>query len=407
MYKRQSMHAIERIIFAFVILLATGIIFDDAHGQENARPQEATSDYADANIREITKNLETWEDKKVLLQGIVDRYDDAETNTLVFHLEDDYGYRIKIQTAYTLPAVKSKIFAWGTLKGDPGGMELYLSMEKFADKDKPDDAAKQKPLAWHKNPKSIILISGFILIIVLATVIVFLMLRKRSSARNFQPAQGVPGALQRNMVEQVDTAATIKIDLEKIKIMQLAPTVKLLPGHFIITKGNNQGKTLPICFKEVIIGRACPNDPQNKIAIEDSSKTISRNQAILTYENNVFYIENKVDPGRKNSICLNGTPLKKDQKCLLINNSIMSVGYVEIKFVEGLSLSGKAVQATAPDAHDTQDKATPDSEMDKPIPSDRPTAQTFVGRAEIPNAGDRQTAQTVIKHPTNQTIYKK
>jgi len=396
----------KRIIFAFVILGAAGMIYENAHAQKDLRPQEATADYGDASIKDITIHPEDWDGRKVRLTGIVDRYDDAAIVS-IFHLEDDYGYRIKIQTSGELPSVKRKIRVWGTLAADQSGMELNLSMQGFAYSDTPENSAPQKTPAAHKGYKGFIFIWSLLLSAAVAAGAVFLILRKRNTVRDFLPAQGSPEGAQRNTVEQVDSAATIKIDLNKINIMPLAPTVKLLPGHFIITKGSNQGKTLPICFKEVIIGRACPNDPQNKIAIEDSFKTISRNQAIVTFENGVFFIVNKVDPASKNSICLNGVLMKKDQKSCLTNNSVLSVGYVEIKFVEGRGLAGGTAQVTAQDTHDMGEKEFSASATESFQPSAMPTAQTFVGRPVMPNVGDRATAKTSIIHSTSRTVYKK
>ena len=353
------------------VIIALGIV--DAppfmQAQETSRPSDVPADYVEATIKELFRNPGAWEGTKIFIRGIVDRYDDTETNKVnTFQLEDVFGYRIRVQTAEALPEAKSKLTVWGEIKGAPDGQELYLAMKSFVYSDR----EKTKTNQGEKNTRIFLFIAGIALLLIIAMLLTVMVFRKRPAEKGAALiSHSDENQLQAGAPEETDDAATVRIDPENIKILQIDdPTIKILPGHFVITKGENQGKYIPICFSQITIGRTCPHDPANKIAIEDPTRTISRNQAILTYEEGSFYLENKADPSQKNCTVLNGNPMGKDEKRILSKDSIVSVGYVELKFVDG--------------------QIPPASGKEQPQkPAETPTRATA--------AVDRQTRPTVYK----------
>jgi hypothetical protein len=327
-------HVVSTLL-CFIIALGIGAVPAILQAQELSRPADVPVDYVEATIKELFRNPGAWDGTKVFIRGVVDRYDESGANNKIntFQLEDVFGYRIRVQTAETLPEAKAKLAVWGEIKGDPNGQELYLVMKSFIYSDR----EQAKPAQAEKSTRILLFAACIALLVVVATLLTVMAFRKRPTVKSVaQVSSSDELQLQTAPSQGTDDSATIRIDPENIKILQLDdPTIKILPGHFVFTKGENQGKSIPICFNQVTIGRACPHDPVNKIAIEDPTRTISRNQAILTYEEGVFYLENKADPGQKNCTVLNGEPMDRDEKRILARESIISVGYVELRYVDG------------------------------------------------------------------------
>lgn len=318
------------ILFVLTTLLSSAIVL----------AQGVPANFKKTSAKKIQSNPGRWIGSMVYIKGIVNRWEkDTQANVAnVFYLQDLFGFIIKVQYHEAFPPVNESVTLWGTVNGDPSGSGVFISMAGYTlghvDPVPPVPPPPPPPTPWYKNLNIIIpiILGLFILIFIMIFFFVYISKKKEviSIERESLSPEPPPPLVSETQKIDVKNGVTIKLPT-------IDPTIKILPGHFVITEGINKGKTIAIFYDELIIGRFSSYDqPQSrKIIIEDPDSTVSRNQAKLTYENDEFFLQNDADPETKNPTEINGSRMGKGEKRKLYNNSIIRFGVVELKFIEG------------------------------------------------------------------------
>ena len=278
--------------------------------------------------------------ESVTIEGHVTKYqEDSSSSTWVYYLKDDWGGSVRIRTEESPPQVQSRLRVSGVVMTEPNyklpaivetRRQVLQAPTSGASTPPPPDTdgdgipnthdkcpAKRGPDETGGCPRSqtgmliMVIVTAFVFL-VLVVILVFLLRHKRAGS----------GLAPEKDVELVE-GGTIKIATDK------GGTMKLLPGRFEVTAGDDKVKEIRI-YKvpgdEITIGRLAGTRFKH---IQLESPTVSAKQAKLRYSNGKYMI---VNLSSTNPTQVNGRNLVVDQSCEINEGDTISMGEVVLTY---------------------------------------------------------------------------
>lgn len=269
----------------------------------------------DLRIRQVLDNPGEYKDEVVAFVGTATEYIEGDATTTSFYLlKDDWGGIIKVRTSQAKPEVGIRYEVKGVVGLDPVEGDVYLSEESRRQLSVIPPAPKEDP--WYK--KNIIYILGGAIVIVL--IILALLVK---SVLNKKPAlDDAPGQEEQENIGN-DKAALSTAEMIEGKTVKIAVppagTLKLLPGRFIVTSGDDAVKEIRF-YKlkaqdenEITFGRAAGNAFNH---VQLKSMTVSAKHAKVIYAGNKYTVINYsgTNPAKINGkeLAINGSQELKD-----------------------------------------------------------------------------------------------
>jgi hypothetical protein len=281
------------------VVLATG----PADGTPTSQDEFKT-----LSVCELTQQAGVLDGRLVATYGIVDKYDPVREGAVrAYFLKGDEGCFVRINTVKEVPALNERLYVKGVVRveGDASKEGFFLHEEFRRTDDKTTTLPpKPKPKQWWEEHQDLLIAGGVVLVLL---ILLLLFLKRRSSST---PTSGYasPGSME-NLAD-VETAGAVGGAAQQVNQDQPAPaqpmddfeitikedstivrglndkTVKFLPGHLEIITGGQAGDKLPLCGgNNVTVGRYSgkPHGP-NFIALDDTSRALSRTQAKISYD---------------------------------------------------------------------------------------------------------------------------
>jgi len=281
----------------------------------------------EVKIRDIKQSLLKYENEVVTIVGSIHKYVEHDKKTTNFYrLRDNWGETVLVRTSQELPDFDKRWAVTGVVSVEPNGT-MYVSetsrIEVAAEKTPPPAPAPSKPARESLDPVLKYLIIAAVTIFVILVVILVSMMIKR--LKTSEPT-----------VTETFNPAPID-DVGKTVVMKKAPpgTLKLLPGKFIVLKGEEVHKEIRFQIpkdqtkKEFTFGRQEIPDqnPYGHIQLKEGS--VSRLHAKVIYTPDGVSL---VNYSTVNPTTLNTTSLAENETVNLKDGDIITMGAVEFKY---------------------------------------------------------------------------
>ena len=280
----------------------------------------------EVKIRDIKQSLLKYENEVVTIVGSIHKYVEHDKKTTNFYkLRDNWGDTILVRTSQELPDFEKRWAVTGVVSIEPNGT-IYISetsrTEVVAEKTTPP-APPSKPVKESLDPVlRYLIIAAVTIFVILVVILVFMMIKRLKTS---EPA--VTGTFNPAPID----------DVGKTVVMKKAPpgTLKLLPGKFIVLKGEEVHKEIRFQIpkdqtkKEFTFGRQeIPvQNPYGHIQLKESS--VSRLHAKVIYAPDGVSL---INYSTVNPTTLNTTSLAENETVNLKDGDIITMGAVEFKY---------------------------------------------------------------------------
>jgi len=306
-------------------------------------------------VSKILKSGTTRIGEIVTVEGIVLQHVDAKKNFKDYYLKDNYGDKIMVHTdGFALPITNEKYKIKGYLNYNKDKHQYYISETgrlKLADGDNKTEASVTVPPIeppkgsindWIQANTQTVIIVGLCILALILIIIGFIVSKKKQSPSASKPS--FTSQMETKPEEkQVKIPVTENIqnnteDLKTMVIPKADPqTMKFIPGKLEILKGADSGKSFKIAGSPqtdgtsvVSIGREASSETNMFSHIHLKESTISRRQAEIIQSNGNVKIKNL---SKTNYTKINGKELLPNEAEVLIPDSIITLGEVEIKYL--------------------------------------------------------------------------
>ncbi len=320
----------------FLLILFTSLI---AFGQ------------TETTIESIRQATDRHIGENVVFEGFVTRYVDGPTVTTSFYeMQGYYGQRIGITTSGENPGVNNFYRITGILTIDQQGMPLVIETqrERLPAPDWPlvepePSTTITPPPTWWQQTRAQLANNQMMIALILALVIVLgLIIYFLAKSRQEKPAKSTTAA-----PPKPEPQPSEKPREEKTVIFSkdAPPTMKFIPGKLEILNGPDKGKTIPLAGYPtpegsiVSIGRdyngweslVSGDRKHSHIRIKDESKTLSRMQAEIIYNDKKVYLKNlsKINPTQ-----VDGIDVPADTMVEVKKGSEIKAGFIEFRYRE-------------------------------------------------------------------------
>lgn len=332
MLLQSKYNCIHRLIITVIVGLSFSV---SAYGQSVT------------TVYEILQNPGMYINENVQVEGLAFQYVPGTSSTVAFYLiRDDNGAEVQVNTVMEPPETNVKYKVTGVLYQE--NRNLFIS------------ELTRESLALPVETNLIVEADNMILYYALYgmgfILLVSLILLYRSKSLDqteskaeiqfpvsslepaFMQSDSFPGSKGDAYDIFFNSTAenTLKVDRDYM-------TMKALPGRLVVLNGDQTDKTLSLFGANteegqmITIGRESPDWKSHlrqgrenaHIRIQDSSKTLSRMQAELIYNNGIMKLRNI---GQANPTTVNDVALKVGETVQLNNGSIINAGNVKMRF---------------------------------------------------------------------------
>jgi len=253
----------------------------------------------------------------VTVDGVVDKWDiNPANNTIAYILRDDWGDNITVIATGQHPETQRRYHVSGYVSYDQANRE-YVIMET---------GRKIFGAKEHRGPNWIIIALALAIAIVLV-VLVFVLYKSRSVT-----------ATQDFGSDAVVTVSDKTVKLSAAVASEQAiidGTVKVMPGRFEVTGGSElkeirliRPKGVPDNRLYFTFGRL-PGDRITHIQLEHN--TVSKDQARLNFQNNIYNLMNIPDDS-SNPTVINNQKLSANESRELHDGDIIQMGLVTLTY---------------------------------------------------------------------------
>jgi hypothetical protein len=324
--------AYKSIILSFAIGLMLSIT---AYGQ------------AVTSVYEIVQSPGTYINENVQVEGLVFQYVPGTSNTVAYYLiRDDNGAEVQVNTVMEPPETNIKYRVTGVLYHENRNLFISeLSRQSLA------VPAESHVIVEADNTVLYYALFGLGFVLLLS---LYLLYSNRSGNNSSEKSDVVFSTPSReNVSTQQEAIAAIKNDAydifvnssaeNTIKVDRDYMTMKALPGKLVVLNGQQAEKTLSLFGatteegQVITIGRESPDWKSHlksgrenaHIRIQDSTKTLSRMQAELIYNNGNMKLRNI---GQANPTIVDDVVLKVGETVQLNDGSIIQAGNLKMRF---------------------------------------------------------------------------
>lgn len=288
-------------------------------------------------IETINKNPAKYESEVVEIKGLVRQHVESnKTSTDRYILVGDEGGFIQVLTSSGLPETYKKYIIKGVLLKDADRGNYFVNeqsriiAETFTGTSPVTSTAPAGDSHGKAFPlKTVLLIVGAVLIVLLIIYLIFT--GRRKEAYEIEEESAVNEPAQRSIATEEED------DFKTIRVLSGAPkTLVFIPGKMKIISGEDTGKSFPIAAYPtpsgniVTIGREKVSGEREYAHIQLKEKTVSRKQAELIQKENKLTVKNLSDT---NYTQVDGVELRPGETAELNPNSTIRTGEVEFQYV--------------------------------------------------------------------------
>lgn len=320
-----------------VLLISIIVTFSESFAQQ-------------VSIEDIKNKPYSYNGNVVEVDGLVLQYVYSPSSSSYYLLKGNFGGVIKINSAEATPETNQKYHVRGIVYFDSGRREIFIteisrSILGEVPSTTADDATNKK-----SDKPNYLLIGGLAgTLLILVGVFVFFSMKKpkpepfeyQAPMNQFQGNNNMM-SFQNNApmtpYQGNDPAPTFSSDTEfkTIRFAVSSPkTLLFIPGKMVITDGADKDKTFKIAGyptangSMVTIGRKEINGERAYAHIQLKGKTVSREQAELTYKEGKLYIKNLSET---NFTQLDGRELNVGEIAEMKPDSKIRTGEVEFEY---------------------------------------------------------------------------
>jgi FHA domain len=279
-------------------------------------------------VRDIKQNLPEYEDEVVSIEGSISKYVEQDKKTTnLYKLRDNWGETIFVRTSQALPDINKRWIVTGIVSREHNGM-IYLSETSRTEvlTEKAPAAAPLKHSRESIDPVIKYLLVTTAAIFAVLVIVLIYMMTKRSRAS--EPAAAAAAALH-NPIPADSVGKTV--------IMKKAPpgTLRLLPGKFIILRGDETHKEIRFqvpkdqTTKEFTFGRQEIPDQNPFGHIQLKEGTVSRLHAKVIYTPDGVSL---INYSTVNPTTVNKKELMENETVRLEDGDIITMGEVEFQY---------------------------------------------------------------------------
>lgn len=279
------------------------------------------------------RRIETW--------GVVTQHErvPAGNEAGIYYFTGDTGGRIEVRTTDPLPTVnsrKDKLQGIVQLKAGQTNVPIILETPRVPPPPLVDDGTRG-PVVVQPDYTLHYILAGVAGLLVVLGFVAF-MLRSKRDTDTGRIAIPPPPIQTTGSPQTDDTEITIRRNDTTVRISD--NTVKFLPGHLVLRAGGPVGTKLPLCGgNRITLGRAgAGGRGPNYIGLDDPTKGLSRNQAVIAYDDRTgaFVLENQKGA---NPTTLDGRPLAESETAPLKEGMI--IGFLpdyQLEFRKGMHM---------------------------------------------------------------------
>jgi hypothetical protein len=277
-------------------------------------------------IRDIKQNIPKYENEVVSIEGSINKYVEQDKKTTnLYKLRDNWGETIFVRTSQALPDINKRWIVTGIVSRERDGM-IYLSetsrTEVLTEKT-PATAPLQHSRESIDPVIKYLLVTAAAIFAVLVIVLIYMMTKK---SRASEPAAA---AAMHHPIPADNVGKTV--------VMKKAPpgTLRLLPGKFIILKGDETHKEIRFqvpkdqTTKEFTFGRQEIPDQNPFGHIQLKEGTVSRLHAKVIYTPDGVSL---INYSTVNPTTVNKKELMENETVRLEDGDIITMGEVEFQY---------------------------------------------------------------------------
>jgi len=330
----------KNFIYFVLFFILTSFIFSH---QILAQPKTIS-------IEHIIRNPSSYEGVEVEFSGLVIQYVIDKGTTNYYLIKGDYGGIIRVNTAEPAPETNKKYRVRGIVYRDARNNTIFVS-EKYKTllSDVPTTLINPPQLPQTVNTEkdySNLIIYGLLgLLLIFIVLFIYFQTTRRNLKSEYSynvPFQSNVGtsnyeSYRPSASREAVPEFTSDLDYKTIRIAKSKPpTLKYIPGKFVITDGADVGKEFQIAGYPtsngylVTIGRREVTGDKAYYHIHLKEKTVSREQAELYYRDNKLFIKNLSET---NYTQVNGIDLLPGQIAEITPGTRIRTGEVEFKYI--------------------------------------------------------------------------
>jgi hypothetical protein len=282
----------------------------------------------EVTIKDIKQNLPKYENEVVTIEGSINKYIEHDKKTTnLYKLRDNWGETIFVRTSQELPDINKRWVVTGIVSREHSGT-IYLSetsrTEVLTEKTPAPATAPLKPSRESIDPViKYLLITAAAIFVVLVLVLIYVM-TKRSRA-----SEQAAAAVMHHPIPTDNVGKTV--------VMKKAPpgTLKLLPGKFIILKGDETHKEIRFQIpkdqttREFTFGRQEIPDQNPYGHIQLKEGTVSRLHAKVIYSPDGVSL---INYSTVNPTTVNKKALVENETVKLEDGDIITMGEAEFQY---------------------------------------------------------------------------